>query len=109
MKSTVSSYDFHRAFERARPDNFSYEGLNVLFDYLESLEDDTGEEIELDVIALCCDYSEDSAESIASSCGIDLSDCEDDEEKSEAVRSYLERNTSICGETPTGFVYASNF
>jgi hypothetical protein len=58
MKTTVNSYDFHRAFETSRPNNFSYEGLNCLFEYLENLEQDTGEEMELDVIAICCDFTE---------------------------------------------------
>ena len=38
--------------------NFTYEGKRALFDYLENLEEDTGTEIELDTIALCCEYSE---------------------------------------------------
>lgn len=42
-----------------RNENFSYKGKRALFDYLESIEEDTGEKIELDVIALCCEYSED--------------------------------------------------
>jgi len=58
MKKTINSYDFYRGFEKLRPDNFSYAGLDALFDYLEELEEDTGEEIEFDVIAICCDYSE---------------------------------------------------
>lgn len=58
MKQTINSYDFHRAFEQLRPDNFSYAGLNALFEYLEQYEEDTGQEIELDVIALCCKYTE---------------------------------------------------
>jgi len=58
MKQSINSYDFHRAFEQLRPDNFSYEGLNALFDYLEQYEEDCDTEIELDVIAICCDYSE---------------------------------------------------
>ena len=41
-----------------RENNFSWEGLALLFEYLESIEEDTGEEMELDVIALCCDYTE---------------------------------------------------
>ena len=59
MKQTVNKYDFGEAFTQAnRKDNFSYEGLGALFDHLEQYEEDTGEEIELDVIALCGDYSE---------------------------------------------------
>jgi hypothetical protein len=58
MKTTVTEYDFMEMFKRVRPDNFSYQGLQVLFDYLENFEEDTGEELELDVIALCCDFTE---------------------------------------------------
>ena len=58
MKTTVNQTDFTDAFKKLRPDNFSYEGLESLYNYLTDYEQDTGEEIELDVIALCCDYSE---------------------------------------------------
>ena len=58
MKQSVNLYAFRRAFETLRPDNFSYAGQEALFDYLEEYEESTGEEVELDVIALCCDYSE---------------------------------------------------
>ena len=51
-------YDFERAFKRFERDNFSYDGLKALFEYLEEYEEGTGEEVELDVIALCCDYAE---------------------------------------------------
>ena len=51
-------YDFERAFKRFERDNFSYDGLKALFEYLEEYEEGTGEEVELDVIALCCDYME---------------------------------------------------
>ena len=39
--------------------------LIILFDYFEDLEDDAGESIELDVIAISCDYAEDTFETIA--------------------------------------------
>jgi hypothetical protein len=51
-------YDFERAFKRCERDNFSYDGLKALFEYLEEYEEGTGEEVELDVIALCCEYAE---------------------------------------------------
>tara|TARA_R100001163_G_C4859227_1_gene66246 strand:+ start:76 stop:372 length:297 start_codon:yes stop_codon:yes gene_type:complete len=58
MKQSVSITNFIDAFEKMRPFNFTYEGLECLYYYLIDYEQDTGEEIELDVIALCCDYSE---------------------------------------------------
>jgi hypothetical protein len=51
-------YDFERAFKRFERNNFSYDGLKALFEYLEEYEEGTGEEVELDVIALCCEYTE---------------------------------------------------
>ena len=58
MKQSVNMYAFERAFKNFERDNFSYDGLKALFEYLEDYEEDTGEEVELDVIALCCDYME---------------------------------------------------
>ena len=46
-----------------RLDNFP-KGLRNLFDYLEDLARDTDSPIEVDVIALCCDYSEDTIENV---------------------------------------------
>lgn len=44
MKTTVSRYEFERAFADAgRKDNFTYEGLGLLFDYLEQYEEETGQ------------------------------------------------------------------
>lgn len=59
MKTTVSESDFIQAFEDMnRGAKFTYEGRQALFEYLEEFEDDTGQEIELDVIGLCCEYWE---------------------------------------------------
>lgn len=108
MKTTLDVNDFRDAFRTYdRLDNFSREGLEMLFDFCEECDPD----MEMDVIALCCDYSEDTTEAIARNYSIDLShlDPEDDdyeEQCTEAVRDYLNENTQLVGETSTGFVYA---
>lgn len=71
MKQTVNFSTFQMAFESLRPDNFSYEGLSILFDWLEQLEQDTGEELELDVIAICCDFSQCSLREFSEAFGLD--------------------------------------
>jgi hypothetical protein len=67
MKTTVSFNDFQDTFRRFdRQNQFSRFGLRALFDHIEELEESTGEEYELDVIALCCDFAEfDTAEDAA--------------------------------------------
>lgn len=112
MKQTIDFSDFRAAFVRMnRAENFSHEGLEILFDYLEEMEADTGTELELDVIALCCEYDEEDWSTVAEQYGIDLSDCEADEERVETVREYLSDETMLCGEFEdddgvTRFVYA---
>ena len=107
MKTTVNRYDFKRAFADAgRKDQFSYDGLTALFEYLEQLEQDTGEELELDVIALCCDYSEDTPEAIAANYSIDIEGMDEDGIV-DAVREYLMDNGAYCGEFPGGFIYSA--
>jgi hypothetical protein len=59
MKKTVNFYSFERAFNISHySNNFTYDGLKALFEYLEQYEEDCGEEIELDVCAFCCDFTE---------------------------------------------------
>ena len=109
VQNINSVYQFREAFRLAgRMDQFSYEGLEVLFDYLDNLSEGTGEPIELDVIALCCDYYESSIEELIDNYNIDLSEVDKDDPDSiiDAVREYLEDNTSVCGEVDGGFVYA---
>jgi len=75
MKQTINFYDFQKAFQDLRPNSFSYQGLRALFDYLEELEESTGEEIEFDIIALCCDFTEyESVEEYARDYNDDLED-----------------------------------
>jgi len=58
MKQTVHFEDFYQAFKSSRPNQFSYEGLKTLYENLVRYEEDCGNEFDLDVIALCCEYSE---------------------------------------------------
>ena len=59
MKKTINYYDFRTEFRAfGREEQFTRQGLKALFDYLEELADDCGIEIELDVIALCCEFVE---------------------------------------------------
>jgi hypothetical protein len=59
MYTEINFDDFARAFiDLGRSEQFSIEALRALFDYYEALEDDIGESFELDVIAICCDWSE---------------------------------------------------
>ena len=108
VQSINSVYQFREAFRLAgRSDQFSYEGLEVLFDYLDNLSEDTGEPIELDPVALCCEYYELSVEELIKQYNIDTSYVEGDEDEiKEMVREYLDYKTSVCGEVNGGFVYA---
>ena len=100
MIQTINVSDFRDAFRACgRANQFSYEGLTALFDFLEEVDPD----FELDVIALCCDYSEDSAEDIAANYNIKVDSID---ELEDAARAYLEENTSIVAETASGFLYA---
>ena len=109
MYQTINSYDFEDAFNKAgRKDQFSYDGKKMLFDYLQQYEDDTGERIELDVIALCCEYEESSVTDIAKSYNIDIEGLEEDEAL-ETVLNYLNDNTQVVGAIGTDTVLFQSF
>ncbi len=55
----VGFNDFLEDFRRlGRENQFSYEGKKAIYDYLEELSEDLGESIELDIIGICCDFTE---------------------------------------------------
>jgi len=87
MYQSINETQFRDAFYSMRPDNFTYEGLGILF---EALENTDGEEMELDVIAFCCDYSEDSEDIIRGSYKHIIEDDQDIEE-------FLNDNTWVLG------------
>mgnify|MGYP003553160552 CR=1 FL=1 len=59
MYIKIDKYDFSRAFASSTySDNFSRDGLNALFDYFQGVESDIGEEFQLDVTAIACEWSE---------------------------------------------------
>ena len=111
MKTTIDIRGFHRAFEdHGRGDQFSSDALNALFEYFEEFESLTGEEIELDVIAICGDWVEyDSAIEAAT----ELTDWEPDEDEDEDANEtyaleYLCDRANVLG-TRSGSILVQNF
>ena len=96
MYQSVNFSVFCDSFSDTYKNNFSYEGKRALFDYLESLE------IELDPIALCCEYSEyDSILEAAQEYDKDITDEKD-------ARAYLEYRTTVINLS-NGGVIIQNF
>lgn len=111
MKITIDLYQFRDAFHRLDRWNFSDAALDVLFDYFDEYEKGTDQEIELDVVAICCDFAENTPKGIAEDYEIDLPDTEgiDEDEADEAiadtVREYLEDEGVFVGDAGGTFVY----
>ena len=54
----MNEFDFKNEFKKIRPDNFSYDGLTALYDYLTQYEESCDTELEFDPIAYCCEFTE---------------------------------------------------
>lgn len=118
MIQTIGFSQFCDGFSGSHKDNFTYEGKRALFDYLEQLEEDTGEQIEFDAIGLCCDYTQyDSAYEamqqyqpedmpLEGEDGDDLVEITEKEEK-EALR-WLQERTQVI-EVENGGVIIQDF
>lgn len=108
MKITVTESMFIGQFEAyGRKDNFSYAGLSALFEYCE---DCLGEDWELDVIALCCDFTESDIDTIANDFDLDLSGCADLDEQFSTVLDFLENDTVVIySDESTGLILYANF
>jgi len=85
-----------------RGDQFSYEALGLLFDYL----NESGSDVELDVVAICCDFEENVPIEIAKDYSLYIDDSMSEGEIRDLVEEFLNDNTSIVGETDSGaFIY----
>ena len=92
----VTESMFHDAFARAgRATQFSYAGRRALYNYLTELEDDLGTPIELDVIGMCCEYTEATPEETAESYSV-----EEDE-----VLEFLQRHTTVIETGEDTIIY----
>lgn len=102
MKITVNLSRFIDEFnESSRAGNFSYEGLVAIYEYLEQDDDN----YELDIVAICSEFCEDTFDGVAETYGLDLSKLRSREDKIEAVKEFLEDNTTLVAHEDEGFVY----
>ena len=100
---TVNASDlYHMACSMGRGDQFGYKGWEALGEYLEQLSESIGEDIEVDIISICCDYTmcEDADEwweCYGNHSDIDSEQWEemDDEEKLQVIGNHLNENTSV--------------
>ena len=93
MKTTVNFSDFVDGFTKLdRKDQFSHDGLKLIFDYLES------EEIEFDPISICCEFTESTLDDINN-------DFDKNFKSLSAARKFLEEQTNVIGVTNDSIVY----
>ena len=89
MIQRIGFCQFCDAFrDMGRNKQFTYEAKRALFDYIGELESVIGEEVELDVIALCCEWNEETLEDVLHDYGLESLE-------------ELEENTTVL-ELPNG-------
>lgn len=74
-----------------RQDNFSRAALFELYKWYDDLSNDTGEKMELDVIAICCDWSELTIDQIKQ----EYSNVIDTDQDNDDLISELEEHTTV--------------
>lgn len=78
IKRINSHYELIKEFEEmGRGNQFSLEGFEVLFDLITEWEDSTGEELEIDVIGLCGQFSELTKKELMQDYSLTVEDLED--------------------------------
>lgn len=94
MYQSINAWQFIEAFKAMdREDNFTIEARRELFNYYGQLEEDTGKQLELDVIAICGEWCELEREEILASYP-NLFDEDEDEEDIDITE--IMSNETIC-------------
>lgn len=103
---TLTKSSFVNAFKQSsRKDQFSYEALEAIFDYLEEYSNDSGENVELDIVGICCEWAEAHWSEIATEHGILFDDEMTEEGKQEVVSDFLCDETQFVELTDGNFVF----
>ena len=96
MKDTLST---NQIVDRLYSDDYagwSYNGACALAEYLEELEDETGQEMEFDRVAIRCQYSEyEGAFEAAVEYGFEPDEEEDTDEQEESALRWLQDRMSV--------------
>lgn len=97
MKQNIGFGQFCDAFHNmGRADQFTYKAKRALYDYLEEYEESTGTEVDIDVIALCCDYSEYSTAVVcASEYSFEFDKTQSQEEQEASALEWLQAQTQV--------------
>ena len=88
---TLNKHQFIDSFKswETYANSFSYEGLELLYNWI----DESDENIELDVVALCCDFTESDITTIQHDYELPADTTFDE------VLEYLQDNTIVVGVT----------
>ena len=107
MKQTLNTSQAIDCLLRDQNASWTYQGAKALVEHLEQLEAETGDEMEMDAVAIRCDWSEyESLEAWADEYGLEP-DGDDEEEREDSIRNYIELHGQLI-EFPGG-VIVSNF
>jgi len=106
MKQTVSVYQFRDTFLQSseRKNQFSYNALTALYDYLTDCEESCDMEIEFDMVGICCEFTEyDNVQDAYEVYNMDSTlNLEDDEDE---MREFLTNHTTLI-ESNGGVIIA---
>jgi len=97
MKTTLNTSDIARALKSDESAAWTWDGARALAEYLEEYEESTGEELELDLCAIRCDFSEfASLEAWASDYGMQEDSLDDGrEDRKDNIRSFIRDNGQL--------------
>lgn len=115
MIQTLRLSDFTNAFRNSdRAEQFSYEALTLIFDYLEECDPD----YEFDMIGICCEWAEATPRDIIKEYSLEdkIPQFEEngahnytDAEVSQLVHEYLWDETQVAGVTAAGTIVYVQF
>ena len=99
MKITINESIFKDQFRLyGQIDQFSSNGLTALYDYLEEVYDESTEyEYNLDVVSLCCEYTEyaSALDAVYGSTDFECEDSLDEDFKESEALKYLQKETQV--------------
>jgi hypothetical protein len=107
--ATLSKSDFIEVMSKSSHCSLSYNGLEILYNYLTAIQKDLGQAIEFHPVVLSCDFIERTVYDIIELNDITLDVDSTDEETLEIALNQLAKFTIILGVTDKGTIVYKDY
>lgn len=104
MLARINFHEFQKIMDDTyNGTSFDYDGLQILFDFIEGVYEDLEQDYILDRVGLCCEFTQMTFDEVCDYYSIDILD----DDKKQSALDYIEYHSILIGHTDNSVIFHS--